>query len=182
MANGHWFLCLVLFHGALAQENCEYFTVSANCSLTTVEAGCLKLQDALQQIATSSAECVVINLDPGEHVLRSAIAIEGINISLRVYGGEEASITCVSPHDTSEDVNHTVKFDGLESLVLHGVNVHNCSRPIRIGNIRLVSILQSEFRYDHNIIIGEFWIEFQTANIMWPTGDLYIANIFGETQ
>ena len=109
-------------------------------------------QDGLQEVASWDPvspphDCVDLNLSPGEHVLSSPVAINGTNISFRLYGSGEAftSIKCADSITYTD--HYSLRLDKITSAVFEGISVLDCGRPIQVSNTRNVSIISSSFRY-----------------------------------
>ena len=91
-------------------------------------------------------DCVDLNLSPGEHVLSSPVAINGTAIRFLLHGSGKLSTSIQCARDFLYSVNHTVHFDGLELILIEGVHMFGCDRPVRLSRSKNVSILHSSFR------------------------------------
>ena len=142
----------ILLCSSSAQDNCTTFAVSSSCSQRLEDGECETFQDVLIQLASwdeimQPSDCVTVELESGQHFLSQAVTIENLD-SITIRGDLNSSLVeCTST--VTMELNHALSLSRLESVTLEGVSFYGCVRPVRIGNVRTVFILQSSFRYIH---------------------------------
>ena len=146
-----------------AQDDCATFNITANGSADTLISNdcsvsgpdintCASLESAFVIMnswdpVSPPHDCVDLNLSPGEHVLSSPVAINGSAISFRLHGSEEWSTSIRCAEGIVFAVNHTIRLDWLQSVLIERVHMSGCDRPVRISDVEEVFISRSLFRY-----------------------------------
>ena len=97
--------------------------------------------------ASPPHDCVDLNLNPGEHVLSSPVAINTADISFRLRGSGEMTTSIKCADDITYADVYSLRLDEITAVVIEGLSVYGCGRPIQVSNTWNVSIIRSSFRY-----------------------------------
>ena len=123
-------------------KNCTHIAIEAQCSDGD---GCITLEAYLAQLSLLPlTECVSISLSVGSHSLVRPESVTGNrNASLEFHGGAGVVILC--ENDDTSAVRHSIHLTGLLSAAFYYVRMESCHRPLRLENIRNVTIWNSVF-------------------------------------
>ena len=152
-----YFALLVTVSLTRSQDDCASFSIVSGA--LNLSSDCVSGQDGVCSLesvflvisswdpVSPPHDCVDLNLSAGEHVLSSPVAINDTAISFRLHGSGESSTSIRCAENIEFAVNHTIRLDRLQSVLIERVYMYGCDRPVRISNVEEVSILRSLFRY-----------------------------------
>ena len=123
-------------------KNCTHIAVEARCSDGD---GCITLEGYLARLSLLPlTDCVSIHLSVGTHSLvRPEMVTGNENASVAFHGGDGVTVSCVNSNASM--VRHSIHLTGLRSVAFHDVRMQNCHRPLRLENIRIVTVWNSVF-------------------------------------
>lgn len=105
----------------------------------------LSLQQALDTLLqTDNANCTIINLPVGNHVLSSQIRFPSELKGLELIGSWPGHVSVLCSYSVETD--YTWYFSELSSLRIQNVHFHDCPRPLRVDTVAELEITNCSFR------------------------------------